>query len=362
VISQFLEEELRILSGPGTILTNHTIRADRPEYLREVERGGLWFIAQLLHIAVIDDETWLLLEWENPYPNYEGFTLVHREYILEGSATIRPIQSQVFCVIDYKHRPINPVPSGPNLTLKYLKDRPLFTMFLTPSTGRAECTIIHSHGNGSDLGVMMNQYHDLCANVDVNILGYDYTGYGISGTFGTATVDRTLEDILAIWDYATKVLQIPPRQIVLYGQSLGSGPTTFLASKLTKDGVGYGGLILHAPLASGLRVVAPVQETSWFDIYPNIDLIAELEDANIYILQGSDDEVVDVSHGQALAHVATNYTRCRVFHWFPEGGCHNDLEIKFRNEYMERLKRFIKACMRNRNAALGHTGPITTAI
>lgn len=51
--------------------------------------------------------------------------------------------------------------------------------------------------------------------------------------------------------------------VILYGQSVGSGPTLDLASRLSR----LRAVVLHSPILSGLRVMYPVKRTYWFDIY-----------------------------------------------------------------------------------------------
>lgn len=51
--------------------------------------------------------------------------------------------------------------------------------------------------------------------------------------------------------------------IILYGQSVGSGPTLELALCLPR----LRAVVLHSPILSGLRVMYPVKRTFWFDIY-----------------------------------------------------------------------------------------------
>jgi hypothetical protein len=51
--------------------------------------------------------------------------------------------------------------------------------------------------------------------------------------------------------------------VILYGQSVGSGPTIDLASRLPD----LRAVVLHSPILSGLRVIYPVKRTFWFDIY-----------------------------------------------------------------------------------------------
>lgn len=59
-------------------------------------------------------------------------------------------------------------------------------------------------------------------------------------------------------------------KIIVYGQSIGSGPSTFLASNPNYP---IGALILHSGIASGLRVIMPEMVSHKMDFFPNIDLI-----------------------------------------------------------------------------------------
>lgn len=81
-------------------------------------------------------------------------------------------------------------------------------------------------------------------------MGYDYSGYGRST--GSPSVASTLNDISACleWLYAAGK---QPSDLVLYGQSVGSGPSVYLAA--VSDPVG--GLILHSALASGVSQQPP---------------------------------------------------------------------------------------------------------
>ena len=45
---------------------------------------------------------------------------------------------------------------------------------------KSDYCILHSHSNATDLGYMLDNYKDLCYNLGVNILAYDYAGYGQS--------------------------------------------------------------------------------------------------------------------------------------------------------------------------------------
>merc|ERR1719195_1686231 len=76
---------------------------------------------------------------------------------------------------------------------------------------KADYTIIFSHGNATDIGQMRDLLLDLRKRLKVNIVAYDYSGYGLSS--GLPSVDATQSDLRAVYKYTRDVLQIPSTQI-----------------------------------------------------------------------------------------------------------------------------------------------------
>ena len=97
----------------------------------------------------------------------------------------------------------------------------------------AAVTILFSHGNAEDLGMIYDWFSDLARVLRANVLAYDYSGYGKAS--GTPSEQNCYGDIEAAFHYLTQVRHVPPEQIVLYGRSLGSGPSCYLASKTGSD-------------------------------------------------------------------------------------------------------------------------------
>ena len=64
----------------------------------------------------------------------------------------------------------------------------------------------------------------------VNVVIYDYTGYGISS--GNPTEQKLNDDLLNVLAFTVNRLKIPLNKVFLWGYSLGSGPTIDLASKI----------------------------------------------------------------------------------------------------------------------------------
>lgn len=82
-------------------------------------------------------------------------------------------------------------------------------------------TILFSHGNAVDLGQMSSFYLTLGARINCNIFSYDYSGYGVSS--GTPSEKNIYADIDAAWHALRSHYGISPENIILYGQSIGTG-------------------------------------------------------------------------------------------------------------------------------------------
>ncbi|XP_015967526.1 uncharacterized protein LOC107491236 [Arachis duranensis] len=195
---------------------------------------------------------------------------------------------------------------------------------------RATLTLLYSHGNAADIGHMYPIFTQLSLHLRLNLMGYDYSGYGQSS--GKASEQDTYADIEAAYRCLKEKFGVKEEDIILYGQSVGSGPTLELATRLPR----LRAVILHSPIMSGLRVMYPVKKSFWFDIYKNIDKIP-LVNCPILVIHGTEDEVVDVSHGKTLWELSNvKYEPLWI-----KGGKHCNLELY--PEYLRHLRQFISA-------------------
>ena len=78
-------------------------------------------------------------------------------------------------------------------------------------------TVIYSHGNATDIGQIANFFYKMSQTLKVNIICYDYIGYGETG--GIASENGCIDPIDAVYNYVRFKLQVPPSQIYLYGNS-----------------------------------------------------------------------------------------------------------------------------------------------
>ncbi|GBG34870.1 Protein ABHD17C [Hondaea fermentalgiana] len=198
----------------------------------------------------------------------------------------------------------------------------------------AKLTVLFSHGNAADCGSMREGYIQLCQLAQVNVFAYDYSGYGASS--GKPSVEDTYADIEAAYEYVTKnLVDDAGTQLVLMGQSVGSGPSCWLASRRK-----VAGLILHSPIKSGLRVLVDNRgPLCCCDIYPNIDRIKNVE-CPVLVVHGEDDDQVGVHHGKDLANKVPADRRHTL--WIAGAG-HNDIVERYPQVYYPAVGRFLQS-------------------
>ncbi|KAG8367562.1 hypothetical protein BUALT_Bualt16G0084800 [Buddleja alternifolia] len=195
-------------------------------------------------------------------------------------------------------------------------------------TGRF--TILYSHGNAADLGQMQELFIELRAHLRVNIMSYDYSGYGAST--GKPSELNTYYDIEAVYNCLKDDYGIKQEDVILYGQSVGSGPTLHLASRCPR----LRAIVLHSAILSGIRVLYNVKITFWFDIFKNIDKIRNVS-CPVLVIHGTNDDIVDLSHGKRLWELAKE----KYDPLWVQGGGHCNLETF--PEYIKHLRKFVNA-------------------
>ena len=202
--------------------------------------------------------------------------------------------------------------------------------------------MLFSHGNAEDLGLIYDWFREFARALKVNVLAYDYTGYGLSQNEGERPSEAdVLADVEAAFDYLANVLNIKPETIILYGRSLGSGPSCHLAQLQSKRGQSVAGVILQSPLMSAFRVALRFRFSLPGDAFCNIDKVSSIN-SPVFIIHGTHDEVVPFSHGQELYLALQENSKYRPF-WVDNAG-HNNIELLCRenDEFFHRLKDFIR--------------------
>lgn len=161
--------------------------------------------------------------------------------------------------------------------------------------------VIYSHGNAIDIGGCHELCYVLANMLDAHVIVYDYPNYGASSK--TAMCESALNSsIESVYNRCVEI-EIPPDNLILMGQSLGSVPTLHLASRVYAR---YGAIVLISPLASAFRTVI---DDAWVPAFlsPRLDSVLfnnlkaiENVHASVAIVHGFDDDIIDISSAELL--------------------------------------------------------------
>lgn len=197
---------------------------------------------------------------------------------------------------------------------------------------------------------MRDHLIDFARQLKVNVFAYDYTGYGLSS--GVPTVGDTLADAEAAYSYLLKTYPQEAQRVIVYGQSLGSAPTTHLARHRRVSGV-----VIHSGIMSCLRVLDSGQpSTKWFDVFANVDLMPHVR-APVFIMHGTEDKEIPIVHGRTLASLPPNAFKP----WWVEGAGHNDIEVEYREAYFAKLEGFVRFVEHSANTLEDTEDPLLPA-
>ena len=160
---------------------------------------------------------------------------------------------------------------------------------------------------------------------------------------GNPSEDYCYADIDAAYKFLRFDLNVPARNIVLYGRSLGSGPSCYLAAGTaqSKDpalGGPVGGVILHAPFLSVFRIVVDTGCTIYGDKFPNIDHAPMIE-SPLVLVHGTADQIVPFNHSERLFDALQPKARARPL--YIEGMGHNNVHSVVRPMFVSRLNEFL---------------------
>jgi len=311
--------------------------------------GSPWFIGRIDRIVEQNGIVWLKALWKNVFHWGPATRMLQADYLKSESPLIKAIEGKVFFKQFGRNTPF-PFLASPMLTSRFFEfqwlvtesRRRIPTVLFTPFSGQARYTILFSHGNGCDMGIMRDHWFNMANDLNVNVFGYDYYGYGISD--GDCSVRQTLLDIETVWRYITETLVIPSKNIVLYGQSLGSGPTCYLARSLWMEKVEVGGIILHSAFLSLFRVTEPCRTSFWFDIYINVDELKGIS-TPMLLIHGRADKIIPSKHVRIMERTLKAHLPHRERHLINVAlfdGNHNNIETKCREDYIIELAEFLR--------------------
>lgn len=165
-----------------------------------------------------------------------------------------------------------------------------------PAKGH-KATIVYFHGNAGNLANRAQRF-DRLIDRGYGVVALAYRGS--SGSTGRPSEDVITKDAILLKGSLTKILgQKPKGKIIYYGESLGTGVATKLATTHPPDA-----LILEAPYTSIVTLAA--KQMPIFPIRAVLDQRWETEDyikrvnIPILVLHGTKDQVIPYTHGQVI--------------------------------------------------------------
>ena len=196
----------------------------------------------------------------------------------------------------------------------------------------ARATLIFSHGNGGNISHRLDKLR-IFHGLGLNVLLYDYRGYGKSE--GTPNEKGVYADVQAAYDFVVKEKNVPPGEIVAYGESLGGPVAAHLAANNPVKALILDSTFTNlqdmarsrSPLLAGL-----VQ--SKFDTLADV---AKIQSPTL-VLHSPDDEVVPYTQGQELfaaSKAPKQFVKLQ--------GSHNRGFLDSKKKYVKGLDEFLTA-------------------
>jgi fermentation-respiration switch protein FrsA (DUF1100 family) len=181
--------------------------------------------------------------------------------------------------------------------------------------------LIYFHGNAGHIGHRGYKARPYLV-AGHGMLLVSWRGFG--GNAGKPSERGLMLDARAALEFAVRA-GVPPKDIVLYGESLGSGPAVILAAESAASGSKLGAVVLEAPYTS----MADLAQHHYFyvparhllaDKFEAAARVAEIA-APLFVVHGERDRTVPVQFGRALFDAAREPKQAA---WLPQAE-HNDL-------------------------------------
>jgi uncharacterized protein len=216
-------------------------------------------------------------------------------------------------------RPVPPasrvLENADDVTLKTEDGLELGAWFVHPSGTPANIGVLVANGNAGDRSLRAPLARAL-ADRGLAVLLFDYRGFG--GNPGSPTEKGLALDARAAYEFLVQEAGLPPERLLYFGESLGTGVVTELATDHPPAG-----LVLRSPfvdLASIGKVHYPFLPVDLLlrDRYPVARQVAELE-VPTTVIYGEADSIVPPSQSKAVAEAAQDAMLVEV-----PGADHND--------------------------------------
>ncbi|RYU93155.1 alpha/beta hydrolase [Emticicia agri] len=253
------------------------------------------------------------------YASVFGLAVLFQRFILLHPDTLE--KGYAFEFEDAQEFYVEPVPK---INLNAL-------MFLTRDTTK-KGVVMYLHGNSRNIKVW-GKYAKEFTSRGYDVIMYDYRGFGKSN--GRLDEANLLSDAQTVLKDIQR--RYPPRNIIIYGRSLGTG----VATKLAMDNEAKM-LILEAPytcipdVAWSHAPLFPYSKVCEFQL-PTHEWITKVK-CPIYLFHGTDDQIIPYEHSLKLTQLLKKNPKDILTTL--EGGRHRGLD-KYK-EYQAKMDEILK--------------------
>lgn len=227
--------------------------------------------------------------------------LIYASVVLYIAAFALIWYARISLIYPFTINPTHQTPAqagAPRLLEKMLTTKDGNTLVLWVKPARAsKATVLYFHGNAGSLSGRAQRFNRLI-NRGYGVVAMAYRGS--SGSTGQPSEEAITKDSLLLRNSLSQVLGKEPKgKIIYYGESLGTGVATKLATTIPPDA-----LILEAPYTSVVNLAA--KSMPIFPIRAVLDQRWETEThikqvkSSTLILHGTDDQVIPYAHGKAI--------------------------------------------------------------
>lgn len=199
-------------------------------------------------------------------------------------------------------------------------------------SGRSKLSAVFFHGNAETIDSTL-EFQLWLSALGLDVYAVEYRGFGYSS--GWPSESAIYHDAQSVWNHLTAEHQIGAEEVIIIGRSIGCGPASYLASKISPRA-----LILLAPYRSIAALVAemPVfrllKGFLWYQ-FPVEDFLAKLTETRVIVAHGVKDQIIPVQHSNFLVERVLLQTDHKLF--ISEKAGHNDLLNFIQSELAEEI-------------------------
>jgi len=191
--------------------------------------------------------------------------------------------------------------------------------------------LLFLHGNAGNISHRLASI-EIFHQLDLSTFIIDYRGYGSST--GKISETGSYVDAETAWNHLTMARGHAPREIIIFGRSLGAAIAAWLAARVDPAGV-----ILESPfrsLESLARQYYPYMPVGTLlrNHYPTETYVAAIH-RPILIIHSREDELIPYSHGESLAATAAERAVLHTIH-----GGHNEGFLLSGETYVDAIRKF----------------------